>query len=178
MNKNIIFRFLVFSSRSFSHTCGFFSLSLFSFYFGREREDGNHIFKRDVCFFFFIQSWTTNIIINLFLQGHVVTLEITSGQVYRGKLLEGKKREKGKEGESTHLSPLLSLSHKDARRKNCPLIFFRLYPARKPLPTIGSPQFPSPHPFLGPFLLSPSGSPHECRGIDESLFSILLVVGC
>lgn len=29
----------------------------------------------------------TNVV--LLLQGHVVTLEITSGQVYRGKLLEG-----------------------------------------------------------------------------------------
>lgn len=27
-----------------------------------------------------------------FLQGHVITLEITSGQVYRGKLLEGLSR--------------------------------------------------------------------------------------
>jgi hypothetical protein len=35
---------------------------------------------------------------NLFFQGHIVTLEITSGQTYRGKLLDG-----------TLLPPLLSL---------------------------------------------------------------------
>jgi hypothetical protein len=32
---------------------------------------------------------TNTLLIILMLQGHVVTLEITSGQVYRGKLLEG-----------------------------------------------------------------------------------------
>lgn len=31
----------------------------------------------------------TTMLTLVFLQGHVVTLEITSGQVYRGKLLEG-----------------------------------------------------------------------------------------